>query len=138
MIKIVSRCARLVVALGFVGMAGCSMFQPGAYMAAPGGAAAPSGALPASAGPGPAQEAGGGHDDAAALAGFNGTCLKLAQCYVRLAKDFCSGASDCQFKMTIKGNDQNACKDVLLKVPEVVKPLAMIKPGYGVPPECTR
>jgi hypothetical protein len=133
MSKTLSTCIRLVAALGLTGLSACGMFTPSAYTPRPGGAG-----LPPAAPAGAANATPGAQGDDAALAGFEGTCLKVAKCYVRLAKDFCAGASDCQFKVSIEGNDQDACRRALVRVPQVVKPLQMVKPGYSLPAECTQ
>jgi hypothetical protein len=69
-------------------------------------------------------------------AGMNGACAQAVQCYAELAKTVCEGASNCSFKAKVSGNDEEGCRDALRRVPELIQPFSMMRPGLSAPAVC--
>lgn len=69
-------------------------------------------------------------------AGMNGACAQAVQCYAELAKTVCEGASNCSFKAKVSGNDEQGCRDALRRVPELIQPFTMMRPGLSTPAVC--
>lgn len=73
---------------------------------------------------------------ASASAGMTGACAQAVQCYAELAKTVCEGASNCSFKAKFSGNDEEGCRDALRRVPELIQPFTMMRPGLSAPAVC--
>ncbi|PTL84263.1 hypothetical protein [Vitiosangium sp. GDMCC 1.1324] len=65
-----------------------------------------------------------------------GYCAQAIDCYGQLAKTVCEGAKDCSFKVKISGNDEDSCHDALLRVPQLLQPFTMMRPGLSAPAVC--
>jgi hypothetical protein len=75
-------------------------------------------------------------ESASASVGMHGVCAQAVECYAELAKTVCEGASDCSFKAEVSGNDESSCRDALHKVPELIQPFTMFRPGLSAPAVC--
>jgi hypothetical protein len=73
---------------------------------------------------------------ASASAGMTGACAQAVQCYAELAKTVCEGAQNCSFKAKVSGNDEDGCRDALRRVPELIQPFTMMRPGLSAPAVC--
>jgi hypothetical protein len=71
-----------------------------------------------------------------ASVGMRGVCAQAVECYAELAKTVCEGASDCSFKAKVSGNDESGCRDALRRVPELLQPFSMFRPGLSAPAVC--
>ncbi|WP_241759399.1 hypothetical protein [Pyxidicoccus parkwayensis] len=88
-------------------------------------------------GAGASVSAGGASASASASVNVgSGTCARAVDCYARLAKTVCEGAQDCSFKVELSGNDETNCRDALLRVPDLLVPFKMVRPGISAPEVC--
>lgn len=70
-------------------------------------------------------------------ANVRGTCAQALECYTQLARTICGdGATNCSVKAKFSGNDETACRDALLQVPNVLQPFTMMRPGLTAPEVC--
>lgn len=72
----------------------------------------------------------------ASVGTHGGVCAQAFECYAQLAKTVCEGASDCSFKAKFSGNDEQGCRDALVRVPELLQPFTMFRPGLSAPAVC--
>lgn len=67
---------------------------------------------------------------------WTGDCAKLARCYAEVGAELCASGAECTFKMEVEGNDQAACRELLVSMPAMTAPFASMKPGFTTPASC--
>ncbi len=67
---------------------------------------------------------------------WTGDCAKLARCYTEVGAALCEAGTECSFEMKVEGNDQAACRELLMTMPAMTAPFAAMKPGFTTPASC--